>query len=203
MGGVYIKKYIKKNCVILQIVLTFLLTWVTIGWAAEKENSIKPACAFSAYLENAENRTKYESMFARGRFGFSTVNSQENAAIYIVIAKSGYGIEHTKNLDSFSAGCLACHDGKSASMVRPVITNSPNKKISMSMIATKHPIGMDYEKYSASNKTLKSLDEMNQNLTLTGGRIGCVTCHDPLNPARNHLRSTKTGIDLCSACHRV
>jgi predicted CXXCH cytochrome family protein len=73
----------------------------------------------------------------------------------------------------------------------------------MKVISEKHPIGMDYEKYSASNKTLKSLDEMSQHLSLTEGRVSCITCHGPLNSRQRRLRITKTGIELCSACHKT
>jgi predicted CXXCH cytochrome family protein len=180
-----------------------LMAIVSASWGAELKDAGKQGCKFSAYLENADNRARYEAMIARGRYRYTPMNNHENATVAFVLAKSGYGAEQGKNLDSFSAGCLVCHDGKSASQVRLSIINSPNKRDAMKKISTKHPIGMDYEKYSASNKALKSLDEMSQNLSLTEGRVSCITCHDPLNSGQNHLRITKTGIDLCSACHNT
>lgn len=199
MIGMYPKKVVVLSHTVVMVVMIF----VTAGWAVDQENAIKPRCAFSAYLEDVDNRARYENMISRGRYRYTPSNNHENAEITFIIAKSGYGVEHVKNLDSFSAGCLVCHDGKSAVKVKPAIINSPNNKSVMKMISEKHPIGMDYEKYSASNKALKSLDEMSQHLSLTEGRVSCITCHDPLNSGQNRLRVTKTGIDLCSACHNT
>lgn len=193
----------KRVVALSHIVLMLLMTFVPAGWGAEQKNTVKTKCTFSTYLEDVDNRARYESMISRGRYRYTPTNNHENAAISSVLAKYGYGTERGKNLDFFSAGCLVCHDGKSASIVRPTIINSPNNLTVMKVISEKHPIGMDYEKYSASNKTLKSLDEMSQHLSLTEGRVSCITCHDPLNSRQNRLRITKTGIDLCSACHKT
>lgn len=203
MGKRHTNNFTGKLKSVLLLSVISLLVLISVSWGAQQEDATKSMCAFSKYLEDADSRDRYENMLSRGRFRYTPMNNHENAALFFVIAKSGYGVEHVKNLDTFSAGCLACHDGKSASKVRPSIINSPNKKDVKTSISTKHPIGMDYEKYSALNKSLKSLDEMSQNLNLTDGRVGCLTCHDPLNSERNHLRITKTGIDLCSACHKM
>ena len=40
-------------------------------------------------------------------------------------------------------------------------------------------------------------------LTLVEGRVSCITCHDPLNSGWNHQTLTRSGVDLCSACHNV
>ena len=77
--------------------------------------------------------------------------------MYGVIAKANFGTENGENLDSFSAGCLTCHDGNTASNVIPNFRNYPDKKSVMLMISGKHPIGMDYQKYSEANRNLKSL----------------------------------------------
>lgn len=193
--------YPKMAAALLPMGLMVLMTSVSSSWGGDLKNAVKQGCKFSEYLKDADNRAGYEAMIARGRYRYTPTNNQENAAIAFVLAKSGYGAEQGKNLDSFSAGCLVCHDGKSASEVSLSIINSPRNRNAMKGITTKHPIGMDYEKYSASNTRLKSLDEMSKNLSLTEGRVSCITCHDPLNAGQNHLRITKTGIDLCSACH--
>ena len=196
------RMYPMRVGVLLQICAMVVMTFVPAAWGAEQGNGIQSRCTFSTYLEDADNRARYEAMISRGRYRHTISNSHENASIHFVIAKSGYGVEQAKNLDSFSAACLGCHDGKSASKVRPAIVNSPGrKKDTSAMSLAKHSIGMDYEKYSAASTTLKSLDEMGQHLNLTEGRVSCITCHDPLNPEKNHIRATKTGVDLCSACH--
>ena len=158
-------------------------------------------CEFSKYLLNADNRTRYEATAARARAGIASVDKYDNAAKYAVIIKASFNAENSDSLDSFSAGCLSCHDGKSASNVRPNLLNNPGKRSIMKMISTKHPIGMDYEQYAEHNKSLRSLDEVSQFLTLSEGRVSCITCHDPLSSAKNHLISTKSETTLCSVCH--
>ncbi|HIJ96988.1 MAG TPA: hypothetical protein HPP94_14880 [Desulfuromonadales bacterium] len=185
------------------ICLGLTLVSVPASWGEEQEITKASHCAFSVYLENPDNRARYEKALSKGRNKYATVNNRHNAAVYSVIAKTGYSAENGKNLDSFSAGCLACHDGISASKVKPTIINMPGNKSIVKMISTKHPIGMDYEKYSARNTSLKSLDTRDNSLALAEGRVGCITCHDPLNSSPNHLRVTESGIDLCTACHNV
>ena len=185
------------------ICLGLSLLFVPACWGEEQEITKVAHCAFSIYLEDADNRARYEKALLKGRYKYATANNLKNTAVYGVIAKSGYGAEHSKNLDIFSAGCLSCHDGTSASKVRPSVINMPGNKSAIKMISAKHPIGMDYEKYSASNRSLKSLDERDNSLTLAEGRVGCITCHDPLNSRPNHLRVTESGVDLCTACHNV
>ena len=192
-----------KMLSVAQASMLFFLTMVSIGWGMEQDNETKSKCAFTKYLQNPDNRERYENTLARARGTYAQKNNYDNAAMYGVIAKASFGIDNGENLDSFSAGCLSCHDGKSASNVRPNFRNSPNKKSIMMMISGKHPIGMDYEKYAMSNHHLKSLDEMGQNLTLVEGRVSCITCHDPLSPENNHLVATQSGVDLCSACHTL
>jgi predicted CXXCH cytochrome family protein len=187
----------------LYICLSLSVLFVATSWGADHEIAKGSHCAFSVYLEAPDNRARYEKALLKGRNKYATVNNRQNAAVYGVIAKTGYSAENGKNLDSFSAGCLACHDGISASKVKPTIINMPGNKSIVTMISAKHPIGMDYEKYSARNTSLKSLDARDNNLALAEGRVGCITCHDPLNSSPNHLRATESGIDLCTACHNV
>ena len=191
----------KKVLSVSLVCLILVVTVVSVSWGIPLEKAPISNCEFSKYLEDPANRAKYEFTIEKARASYASVSKYDNAAMYGVIVKAGFDAENGENLDSFSAGCLSCHDGKSASNVRPNLQNNPDKKSIMKMVSAKHPIGMDYEKYTTTNKNLKSLDEMSQNLTLAEGRVSCITCHDPLNSGQNHLTITKTGIDLCSACH--
>ncbi len=191
----------KRILSVAQISLMLLVTAVSVSWGDEEENGIKSKCTFSKYLENSDNRTRYENTYNKARASYAEVKNYDNAAMYGVIVKAGNGIENGENLDSFSAGCLSCHDGKSASNVRPNFINNPGKKGVMTIISGKHPIGMDYQKYSESSQSLKSLDEMSIYLTLVEGRVSCITCHDPLNSERYNLRKVSSNSNLCFACH--
>ena len=194
---------------VVYICMILLVTTVSVSWSIEQEQeqeqvqAPKAICKFSKYLENSANRARYKKTVARARSGYATENNFENAAMYGVIVNANIGNNNGENLDSFSAGCLSCHDGTSASNVRPNLINNPDRKHKMMRISGKHPIGMDYEKYAATNRNLKSLDEMSISVTLAEGRVSCITCHDPLNSEQNHLVITRSGADLCSACHTM
>jgi len=193
----------KKLLSVMQMCLILLVTVISVSWGMQQDNTTKAICTFTKYLEDSANRDRYINTIANARGHYATAKDYENAAMYGVIAKSNFDNENGENLDSFSAGCLSCHDGSTASNVMSNLKNTPYKKSIMLMVSGKHPIGMDYEKYALANQNLKSLDEMSGNLTLAEGRVSCITCHDPLNPEQYHLRITKSGIDLCSACHNL
>jgi predicted CXXCH cytochrome family protein len=187
-----------------QICMFFLLTIVAVSWGEQEETKTESKCSFTKYLQNPENQARYENTLAKARGGIAETNSYDNAAMYGLIAKADSVVGAGLHLDSFSAGCLSCHDGTAASKVIPRFKNTPEKKSVMSMLAVKHPIGMDYEQYAISHSAdLKSLDEMSRDLTLVDGKVSCITCHDPISSRRSQLRITSTGVDLCSACHKM
>ena len=199
----------KRILYITQICMIFLVSVVTVSWGLDEddenvsETKISARCTFSTYLQDPANRARYRLTVAKARNNYVTARKYDNPAMYGVIANASITNENSENLDSFSAGCLSCHDGKTASNVRPNLTNNPGNKNRMVSISGKHPIGMDYEKYAIANHNLKSLDEISINLSLAEGRVSCITCHDPLNAEQNHLMVTRTGIDLCSVCHKM
>lgn len=187
-----------------QLTIISLLAAVPVIWAME-EGAVKEKakCQFSMYLEDPDNRARYVTTLAKARAAYAQQKGYDNAATYGVMVKAKFNGGSTEMLDSFSAGCLSCHDGNTASKVRPNFVNNPGKKSLMQAISGKHPIGMDYQQYSVASDRLKSLDEMSMNLTLVEGRVSCITCHDPLNSEKSHQRITSAGVDLCSACHNV
>lgn len=108
-------------------------------------------------------------------------------------------------IDGFSTGCLACHDGVTATGFNLRIKNNPqNRATSIEDIIGGHPVGMHYENYVAV-KT----DSYNSNVDFSGdmifaaGRVGCLTCHNPLNTETGHLSLTNENSKLCFACHRI
>jgi predicted CXXCH cytochrome family protein len=65
-----------------------------------------------------------------------------------------------------------------------------------------HPIGMDYAAYSSrDNKNYKPAAAFNSKMTFVNGRVGCTTCHDPLNLDKGHLVMSDTRSALCLTCH--
>jgi predicted CXXCH cytochrome family protein len=112
----------------------------------------------------------------------------------------------TTGIDWFSADCLGCHDGAVALSVRTVYKNNPLGRSRLlgsdqQMIGMDHPIGMDYNRYAAASKDYKPLFGISNKMVFVNGKVGCLTCHDPLNPEKGHLVMSDRGSALCLTCH--
>jgi len=82
------------------------------------------------------------------------------------------------------------------------VKNSPLQgSVDMDSVSGSHPIGMEYANYSYSNRTFKSIDSLSGQMIFVDGKVGCITCHNPLNPEKNHLVMDNTGSRLCFSCH--
>lgn len=106
-------------------------------------------------------------------------------------------------IDSFSQDCMTCHDGLRGSDVRLVFRNSPgNSGKGMRASGKDHPIGMDYANYAAfGGGGYNPVSMLNPKMMLINGKVGCLTCHNPLNPEKNHLVMSDFGSALCLTCH--
>jgi predicted CXXCH cytochrome family protein len=118
----------------------------------------------------------------------------------------GFGSTATKEpagLDPFSTDCMCCHDGAGAVSVAVDWRNNPAGLRSLrTPHGTDHPIGMDYESYVASrSRDYKPVTGLNSKMIFVNGRVGCLTCHDPLNPERGHLVMSDRQSALCLTCH--
>jgi len=104
-------------------------------------------------------------------------------------------------LDSFSADCLCCHDGAGAVSVSVDWRNNPAHLTSLRRPSgSDHPIGMDYESYVSQGRDYKSVG-LNTKMVFVNGKVGCLTCHNPLNPEKGHLVMSDRGSALCLSCH--
>ena len=158
-------------------------------------------CMFTKLLENPSFRTRYRQSLGRARV-FDQEAPDDSQAMYGTIVKASIvrvDGNQVGTLDSFSAGCVTCHDGIVSRKDILNFRNDPETR--MQMISGKHPIGMNYERYAARRDTLKKVEELNPRLVLVGGKVSCVTCHDPLNSEKNHLAMGREGNDLCMECH--
>jgi len=104
-------------------------------------------------------------------------------------------------LDSFSVDCLGCHDGANAVSVAVNWKNDPYREFHRRRTTSEHPIGMDYRSYAAANPADYKPLFGNTRMVLVEGKVGCLTCHDPLNPERRHLVMSDRGSALCLTCH--
>ena len=107
----------------------------------------------------------------------------------------------TVGLDAMSADCLGCHDGVGASAVGADLRNAPNTRIPrVNSFTSDHPVGMDYNSYVAAARGFKPILSPG-NMIFVNGKVGCLTCHDPLNSERGHLVKSDRNSALCATCH--
>jgi hypothetical protein len=84
-----------------------------------------------------------------------------------------------------SSGCIACHASTTGNFDHGG-----------------HRVEIAYEPYGKELRPKP--EERGVNVVLPGGRITCLTCHDPQSKLPNHLAATTAGpVDkrLCTACH--
>jgi predicted CXXCH cytochrome family protein len=114
-------------------------------------------------------------------------------------------------LDRFTLGCIGCHDGASASNIDVVVRNDQWSRQDRSVSADlwlqqkSHPIGMQYYNYLTSGATPGRYKQIqgNDRLRLVGGRVGCLTCHDPLSREPKLLSISDNRSALCLSCHNT
>lgn len=104
------------------------------------------------------------------------------------------------NLDDFSIDCLGCHDGVTASAVGVTLRNDAvNRRSQVNSFTSDHPIGMHYSNYVAVDRGFKPV--FGTKMIFVGGKVGCLTCHDPTNPEKGHLVMSDRESALCHTCH--
>lgn len=112
--------------------------------------------------------------------------------------------EPSKSVDKFSNDCLSCHDGVMAKSFNVRVKNNPEGRVmSLEDIIGGHPIGMEYENYAAVNgKEYRGEIRFSNEMVFAEGRVGCLTCHNPLNDSKGHLVMKNDRSELCFACHK-
>jgi predicted CXXCH cytochrome family protein len=125
----------------------------------------------------------------------------------------------TPLLDSKAAGlgttmCLRCHDGtiardaiareRIAGAKRERFVNKENPGLYGTGHGTsEHPVGVDYPKIDKGYRPAASVIAYGT-VTLPGGKVECISCHDPHNMSgqKYMLVSTNARSRLCLTCHR-
>ncbi len=127
--------------------------------------------------------------------------TEESILSYLKITDNYASKQNNVNkIDYFSTKCLVCHDEVNAKMGEVVIKDNPgNKRIRQ--LASNHPIGMTYNRYASHGKGFKSTALFNNNIKLFDGKVGCLTCHNPINPEKRHLVMSDAKSALCLTCH--
>ncbi|MDD5029369.1 MAG: cytochrome c3 family protein [Rhodoferax sp.] len=101
------------------------------------------------------------------------------------------------NVDALSLQCLGCHntEGDAAGVrvtARGLVRHSSG--------GANHPIGIDYPAMSGSFKARSSLP---REIWLPGGKLSCVSCHEPYKKQHGQLVVTNSGSKLCMQCHSL
>ncbi len=109
----------------------------------------------------------------------------------------------SSGLDKLSNDCLSCHDGISAPNFHVRIKNNPAGRVmSLEDIIGGHPVGMEYDKYvTVNSKEFRGEAGFSREMIFAEGKIGCLTCHNPLNSAKGHLVMKNERSELCFSCH--
>lgn len=185
-------------------------------------NASQEPCAFSVQLKKSvEVRRQYlvnldqitgasrlavsdvENMYANITPASYVAGSDEFSQPDVISNFGAKKVASAVGMDSFSADCLACHDGVAASAVGVTLKNDPNKRGgTLSSFESDHPIGMDYNSYVAARRGgYKPIMAGTTKMLFVNGRVGCLSCHDPLNDEKGHLVMSDRNSALCTTCH--
>lgn len=170
------------------------------------------SCLYSAQLaSDPALRAAFTNQINAIKTGLPEV-SDEDGAIYVTdipaggstSGSSGSFADPVKSIDSLSNGCLSCHDGIMAKSFNVRIKNDPNGRVmSLVDIIGGHPVGMEYENYASVNgKEYRGEVKLSNEMVFADGKVGCLTCHNPLNSSKGHLVMTNERSELCFSCHK-
>ena len=176
-------------------------------------------CLYSVQLQNSvAERKRYLTKLSAATGGAVASNTTVEE-MYSNIKPASYDSDDATNelwgfgakdvplkplgVDTFSTDCISCHDGASAVAIEANWRNRPmGGSLHGKQSGSDHPIGMDYESYVAANsRKYKPLFGLNSKMVFIDGKVGCLTCHDPLNPERGHLVMSDRKSALCLTCH--
>jgi len=187
------------------------------------EGTALGACAFSLQLQKSgAARTRYVAQVVSvvGGAGVTSGNAVEE--MYSNVKPASYSVDEysgeqadvptlsrlgahkaaSGRIDAFSSDCLTCHDGVGASSVNVDLRNNPySHRSQINSFKTDHPIGMNYSSYVAVDKGYKMINPNNFKMIFVNGKVGCLSCHDPLNPEKGHLVMSDRDSALCTTCH--
>ena len=215
------KRLVQRSGVLCLISLTFggvySLTCGAAAGAASFMQAQRP-CIFSEQLQKSVSVRKKYLIKLSSLVGGSLPSEGSVDEMYSNIKEASYNPDalteddffglgkkaknESADLDSFSSDCLCCHDGAGAVSVAAVWRNNPRKIPSHRQPnGTDHPIGMDYESYVSNSRDYKPVSGLNTKMVFVNGRVGCLTCHDPMNPEKGHLVMSDRGSALCLTCH--
>lgn len=146
-------------------------------------------CLFSQQLKDPYYREDFDMQLAHLRNPADPMSS-------------GSEEENLGGIDALSFSCISCHDGTNAPGGEVRVKNNPTQReITLRGVKGSHPIGMDYESYAINDRKLRGAGALNKEMIFVNGKVGCLTCHNPLNPKKKHLVMENEYSALCLTCH--
>lgn len=174
--------------------------------AAETISASTGSCLYTAQLAaDPELKAEFTTRVTITRFG--AVQEESDELIYETDIPAGRNplsfSEGSKGIDRFSNDCLSCHDGVMAQNFKLRVKNNPGGRVmSLEDIIGGHPVGMEYDNYaSVDAKGYKRDVKFSTGMVFAEGRVGCLTCHNPLNREKGHLVMNNDKSALCFSCH--
>jgi doubled CXXCH motif protein len=167
-------------------------------------------CSFSLQLRDTAQRNRFIALLARitTEHGETKETAQDETSSIDseVPMQTAMDARMQRNsndrLDIFSYGCLTCHDGVSGSAVNVNVPGTPGEsRPGARFLTSNHPIGMNYAGYTRAGGKFKEIAPFDGKILLTDGRVGCLSCHNPLNPEKSHLAVSDVRSGLCLSCH--
>jgi hypothetical protein len=209
-NGLRLQKMLQKAVLTAILSLGVSMTSPLEGIAS---TAIEGTCTYSKQLQSSPVRGKYIANLANDEVTMSahkigTDNQfQSNETDDSVSPGASFDWKNSyfkqdQNLDPNSKICLSCHDGSLASDEHINYKNSPGNTKQDYNGTKQHPIGMDYDAYVAADpKSFKPVVAFNTKMIFVNGKVGCLTCHYPLNPEKSHLVMSDFRSALCLTCH--
>jgi predicted CXXCH cytochrome family protein len=153
-------------------------------------------CEFVKSLEDYEARIEFSVAVKRANHSpdvLTGIPHNDPANLVTLIGDGGTPVE----IDRFSYNCIQCHDGQLATAFQVQLRGARRAYARCVGMNASHPIGMDFGMTAATSRALRS----GEGLVFIAGRVGCLSCHDPFNPAPRHLARNNEGSGLCLSCH--
>ncbi|KAF0216841.1 MAG: hypothetical protein FD174_3521 [Geobacteraceae bacterium] len=166
--------------------------------ALQNDQDERGTCSFSRQLENYEDRIQFQVNLERAKKASASKYGEVFANTVTFTDGNGEGAE----IDTFSFDCLSCHDGVTAPGREIRYKNmNKNQAAGVENVLGSHPIGMHYGSHAYANRGLKAINELDTSMAFVDGKVGCLTCHNPLNPNKRHLVMSNDKSKLCFSCH--
>ena len=193
-------KKITKHATLLSIGTVMLCSALAAPAAAKIPAANRDECYFVTELKNPISRMEFVTRLELAKQTPDTLTGipARGGDEFLVTMMDQDG--RPAEIDQFSFDCMSCHDGMNASSHNIRVRNSRSgSNGGFSSVTASHPIGMDYGSCASGSQSFRSAE----GLIFVAGRVGCLSCHNPLNPERFHLAVNNDGSALCFTCHNT